>query len=102
MPTPENPAPGGKDQKHSGPTPPHRGRPERSSGSNLIWYLLGAAAIFVVINVWYTHRSTENELTFGEFVEGIKNQTYRRDNVFKLKMGPGMITFQSQPDGSSR
>jgi cell division protease FtsH len=102
MSTPERPPSSEPDPKSSGVRPPHRGRPEKSSSSNLVWYILAAAAVALLVNMWFTQRQTATELTFREFRKGLADGRFTKDNVHELQIGSGYITFQSLPNGSNR
>jgi cell division protease FtsH len=99
MSTPEqNPSSGNSPRP---PSPP-RGRQDKGSGSNLIWYVLAAAAIVLLANMWFTQRNTSTEVKFGDFVQGLNDGKFTSDNVHELLIGTGYITFQSQPAGVPR
>jgi cell division protease FtsH len=102
MPTPERTPPSGNEPPPSGGKTPQRGRPERGTGSNLIWFILAVAAVIVVANIWFTQSTASIKLSHSEFLRGLETQKYRPDNVYKLQIGTGYITFQSQPDGLNR
>src|SRR5262245_42676771 len=102
MPTPEAQPPSGKEQKPAGNPPPNRPRPEKGSGGNLIWYVLGVAALVLLVNMYFQQRNPSGDLTYGEFMQGIDSKRFTSENVHKLKIGLGYVTFQSPPDGGSR
>jgi cell division protease FtsH len=102
MPTPERPSASEPDPKPSGVRPPQRGRPEKNSSSNLVWYILAAAAVALLLNMWFTQRPTATELTFHEFRQGLDARKFTKANVHELQFGTGYITFQSLPSGSNR
>lgn len=102
MPTPDRPPSSGNDPKPSGSPPPSRGRPDKGSGSNLVWYILGVAAVVLLANMWFAQRNGAVELKYGEFVKGIEEKRFTDENVYKLQIGTGYISFQSHPDGAPR
>ena len=99
MSTPEQTPPPGNSPR---PPSPPRGRQDKSSGSNLIWYVLAVTAIVLLANMWLTQRTPSTEVKFGEFVQGLRDGKYSSENVYELLIGPGYITFQSQPSGVPR
>jgi cell division protease FtsH len=102
MSTPEQNPPSGNSPKPSGNPPPQRGRQDKGGGSNLVWYVLAAFAIVLLANLWFTQRNPSTDVKFGEFVQGLKSGTYTPENVHELQIGPGFVTFQSQPSGVPR
>jgi cell division protease FtsH len=102
MPTPDAPTPSGKEQKPAANPPPNRPRPDKGSGGNLIWYVLGVAALVLLVNMYFQQRSPSGDLNYGEFIQGIESKRFTADNVHKLKIGLGYVTFQSPPEGASR
>src|SRR5690348_16857711 len=103
MPNPDRPSSSGNDSKPSGSPPPSRGRPDKGSGSNLVWYILGVAAVVLLANMWFAQRNGATELKFRDFVSELEKSKatlekaktaneenlhfegkYHRDNVYEL------------------
>lgn len=105
MSNPENTPPSGNGPRppgNDGLNKPNKGRPEKGSSSNLVWYILAAAALVLLVNMWFTQRSSGGKLEFGEFVKGLEDGTYNGSNVQDLVFGTGYITFKTTVGAEER
>jgi len=73
-------------------------RPERQQSSNLLWYLvIGLVFAFVAFSL-VGRQNRGEELKFSDFVKGVEQGSYSSNNVHEMVVGPGLITFQDQPN----
>ncbi|MBI5758905.1 MAG: ATP-dependent zinc metalloprotease FtsH [Planctomycetales bacterium] len=84
------------------PQPPHlpgkpKPRSDKGPSSNLIWYLLIAAAVIIPAMTWYNQQGKVETITYSDFVEGIEAGKFHPGNMFELTIGPHSLAFQDQP-----
>ena len=63
------------------------------------WYIVMVVILVLLVNQFSARTGGTNEILFSDFYHGLKSGVYTKDNVFKLTIGPGAITFQDAPDG---
>ncbi|MGQ0636967.1 MAG: ATP-dependent zinc metalloprotease FtsH [Planctomycetaceae bacterium] len=90
------------DESPSGPggRPPRKGRPEKGPASNLIWYFLAVVAIVLLAHVYFGQKSV-NEISYGEFYARL-SKDLNSENVRKVTIGTGYLTFQSPAEDSDQ
>jgi cell division protease FtsH len=98
MPGSNSPSPPSPDTPPS-PPPPGKSKPRSDKGpsSNLIWYLLIAAAVIIPAVSWYNQQGKTETIKYGDFVRGLEEGKYHAENVHELTIGLNAITFQDHP-----
>ncbi|MBT4867817.1 MAG: ATP-dependent zinc metalloprotease FtsH [Planctomycetaceae bacterium] len=89
-------------------------KPERSSSSNLIWYLMIAGVVaLIAMNVMRDSKSGKQEVKFSQLFRSLENNGeqvkledgteigFTPENVHELIVGRDVISFQDRPDPKS-
>ena len=98
----ENPSPEPPDSNKP-PKPPSGGEPKRSdrNPSNLVWYLIIFGVIAALAVSFVSRQNSADELSFSEFMDGVKSGEYGPTNVYELTISSDYLTFQDQPKPKS-
>ena len=93
----ENKQPNKGNSKPSG-SHGNRGRTEKTPGLHFLWYVLGVVALAAMVHLYVTRQPQTQEISAGEFEQGLEEGRFNKGNVHKLTIGEKYITFDSLPE----
>ncbi len=69
---------------------------EKPGGSVALYVILGVGVLLIGLNMLHGSRQGE-ELSLGEFEEGLESGRFHKGNVHELRFSPDYIRFQTRP-----